>query len=802
MSANKQVLPLLPLRDIVVFPFMVIPLFVGREKSLRALEHSMAEQKHIFLAAQRHANANAPAPKDIYEIGTLANVLQILKLTDGTMKVLVEGIQRGRIHKYLENPNYFEVEISKISEDTVVTPDIKALMRSIGGLFEEYVKLNQKIPLETVSTTESITEPHRYADTVASYMVFHTKEKQDLLETVNPVERLTKLLGALKSEMEILKIEKRVHGRVKKQMERSQKEFYLNEQIKAIQKELGKRDEIKTDHEELVIKIKKAKMPREIHEKAMKEYKRLELMQPMSAEATVVRNYLEWFIDLPWKKNPKDKIIKIKEAERVLDEDHYGLEKVKERIVEHLAVMKLVKRIKGPIICLVGPPGVGKTSLGKSIARAMGRKFVRVSLGGIRDEAEIRGHRRTYIGAMPGKIIQGMKRAGAKNPVFLLDEVDKMNADFRGDPASALLEVLDPEQNVNFNDHYLEVDYDLSDVLFICTANVLHSIPQPLHDRMEIIRLPGYTVDEKLAIGRQFLIPKNLEQHGLAKKNIHFTAGALKKIVQEYTREAGVRNLEREIATVCRKVAKKVVETGKKEALFIKPSALQKYLGVPKFKKSPDEITEEVGVAAGLAWTEFGGELLSIEVLTTPGTGKLLLTGKLGEVMKESAQAALSYVRSKAAELGLPGNFYSKMDIHIHIPEGAIPKDGPSAGITMAAALISRLANNPVRKDVTMTGELTLSGRVLSIGGLKEKTLAAHQAKIKHVIVPHDNEKDLSEIPAKIRKALSFHPVKNMDEVIRLCFVNKFKPRKKPSKARRKTPIPPVKPEPPLAQLN
>ncbi|MEC7641558.1 MAG: endopeptidase La [Nitrospinota bacterium] len=802
MPEEKTVLPLLPLRDIVVFPFMVIPLFVGREKSIRALEHSMAEQKYIFLATQRNANASSPSQKDIYEVGTLANILQILKLTDGTMKVLVEGIQRGRILKYTSNSNYFEVEISKIQEETQVTPDIKALMRSLSGLFEEYVKLNQKIPLETVSSTESITEPHRYADTIASYMVFHTKEKQNLLELTNPVDRLTKLLGILKSEMEILKIEKRVHGRVKKQMERSQKEFYLNEQIKAIQKELGKRDEIKTDQEELVLKIKKAKMPKEIQDKAMKEYKRLELMQPMSAEATVVRNYLEWLIDIPWKKPPKDGTLKIKEAEKVLDEDHYGLEKVKERIVEHLAVMKLVKKIKGPIICLVGPPGVGKTSLGKSIARAMNRKFVRVSLGGIRDEAEIRGHRRTYIGAMPGKIIQGMKRAEARNPVFLLDEVDKMNADFRGDPASALLEVLDPEQNIHFNDHYMEIDYDLSEVLFICTANVLHSIPQPLHDRMEVIRLPGYTLDEKMAISRQFLIPKNLDQHGLTKKKIQFTANTIKKIVQEYTREAGVRNLEREIATICRKIAKKVVETGKKEALSIKPSSLQKFLGVSKFKKSGEDIVEEIGIATGLAWTEFGGELLSIEVVTTPGTGKLLLTGKLGEVMKESAQAALSYVRSRAVDLGLSNNFYSKLDIHIHIPEGAIPKDGPSAGITMAVALISRLASNPVRKNVTMTGEVTLSGRVLSIGGLKEKILAAHQAKIQHVIVPQDNEKDLSEIPAKIRKGLHFHPVRNMDDVIELSFVNKFKPRKKPSKKGTKAPFSSVKDEPPAAQIN
>lgn len=774
MESEKLILPLLPLRDIVVFPYMVIPLFVGRERSIRALEKAMAEQKSIFLSTQRNANTNEPASPDLHETGTLANILQILKLTDGTMKVLVEGLQRGKIVSFLENREFFEVDVVRITEDSETTPDSTALMRSIGALFEQYVKLNQKIPLEAVTATASIGEPHRYADTIAAYMVFKTTEKQDLLETHNPAERLNKLLSILKSELEILKIEKRVHGRVRKQMERSQKEFYLNEQIKAIQKELGKRDEFKTDIDELSQRIKKAKMPKEVDEKALKELKRLEMMQPMSAEATVVRNYIEWLVDLPWKNDPAGDKIKLTEAQKILDEDHYGLEKVKERIIEHLAVMKLTQKIKGPILCLVGPPGVGKTSLGKSIARATGRKFVRVSLGGVRDEAEIRGHRRTYIGALPGKIIQSLKKAGTANPVFMLDEIDKMSTDFRGDPASALLEVLDPEQNINFNDHYLEVDYDLSKVLFIATANVLHTIPQPLLDRMEVIRLPGYTDLEKLAIAENFLIVKKLEEHGLTKKNIKITQNATKKIIHEYTRESGVRNLEREIASICRKVATTVVNTGKKTIVEVGPGSIKKYLGMPKHKKSPDEFLEEVGVSNGLAWTEFGGETLSIEVITTHGKGQLSLTGKLGEVMKESAQAAMSYVRSRAKDLGLSKDFYQKLDFHIHIPEGAIPKDGPSAGITIACALVSALTKYAVRKDVCMTGEVTLTGKVLQIGGLKEKVLAAHRAKINNVILPKDNENDIPDIPATVRRQMKFHPVKNMDEVIQLAFNHKF----------------------------
>lgn len=779
MSSEQSLLPLLPLRDIVVFPFMVLPLFVGRDKSVRALEKSMAEQKSIFLSTQRNPDNNDPAPKDIYETGTIANILQILKLTDGTIKVLVEGLYRGRIINFSKNNDFYQVEIERVQENEQITPDLKALMRTVGNVFEQYVKLNQKIPLEAVSATANIIEPHRYADTIAAYMVFQSNDKQALLETFNPGDRLDKLLGILKSEMEILKIEKRVHGRVRKQMEHSQKEFYLNEQLKAIQKELGKRDEFKTDIHELTQKIKKAALPKDVFTKITKELRRLELMQPMSAEATVSRTYIEWFIDLPWKKGKSAQKIKISDAQKVLDKDHYGLEKVKERITEHLAVLKLVKTMKGPILCLAGPPGVGKTSLGKSIATATGKKFVRVSLGGVRDEAEIRGHRRTYIGALPGKIIQGIKKAGSMDPVFMLDEVDKMNADFRGDPSSALLEVLDPEQNSNFNDHYLEVDYDLSQVLFICTANVLHTIPQPLLDRMEIIRLNGYTDDEKEGIAEKFLIPKKIKEHGLTKSNINFTKTSLRKILREYTREAGVRNLEREIATVCRKIAKKVVTNGKKYSTKIEAKTLNNYLGVPKYQSKPANEPLPVGVATGLAWTEVGGELLSIEVSILSGSGKLLPTGKLGDVMKESAHAALSYVRSRALEFGLKKDFYQKTDIHIHIPEGAVPKDGPSAGITMAVAMVSALTNTPLPYDVAMTGELTLSGRVLPIGGLKEKTLAAHRSEVLKIILPKDNEKDIPEIPDKIRKRMKFYPVTNMDEAIKEAFGKRFKPSKK-----------------------
>ena len=779
MSSDNTLLPLLPLRDIVVFPFMVIPLFVGRKKSVCALEKSMAEQKNIFLASQRKPNNNDPTPKDIYETGTLANILQILKLTDGTIKVLVEGIQRGRIIKFSKTTDFYQVEVERVQENEQTTPELKALMRSVSSIFEQYVKLNQKIPLEAVSATINIIEPHRYSDTIAAYMAFPSNEKQSLLETFNPGDRLEKLLSTLKSEMEILKIEKKVHGRVRKQMERSQKEFYLNEQLKAIQKELGKRDEFKTDIDELSEKIKKIGLPSDINEKISKELRRLELMQPMSAEATVSRTYIEWFIDLPWKPGTGSDKIKIPKAIKILDQDHYGLEKVKERIIEHLAVLKLVNKIKGPILCLAGPPGVGKTSLGRSIAKAIGKKFIRVSLGGVHDEAEIRGHRRTYIGALPGKIIQGIKKAGTMDPVFMLDEVDKMNSDFRGDPSSALLEVLDPEQNSSFNDHYLEADYDLSQVLFICTANVLHTIPKPLLDRMEIIRLHGYMDEEKVGIAEKFLIPKKIQEHGLTKKNVKFSKKSLTQIVENYTRESGVRNLEREIATICRKVARIVVDKGKTYSNTIETKDINKFLGIPKFQRLSIKKPLPVGVATGLAWTEFGGELLSIEVTVLSGTGKLSPTGTLGDVMKESAHAALSYVRSRAKGFGLENDFYQKTDIHIHIPEGAVPKDGPSAGITMAIAMVSALTNNPLRHDVAMTGELTLTGKVLPIGGLKEKCLAAYREGILKIILPKENEKDIPEIPDKIKKKMKFYPVSNIDEAMSYAFEKKSNPRKK-----------------------
>ena len=779
MSSDNTLLPLLPLRDIVVFPFMVIPLFVGRKKSVCALEKSMAEQKNIFLASQRKPNNNDPTPKDIYETGTLANILQILKLTDGTIKVLVEGIQRGRIIKFSKTNDFYQVEVERVQENEQTTPELKALMRSVSSIFEQYVKLNQKIPLEAVSATINIIEPHRYSDTIAAYMAFPSNEKQSLLETFNPGDRLEKLLSTLKSEMEILKIEKKVHGRVRKQMERSQKEFYLNEQLKAIQKELGKRDEFKTDIDELSEKIKKIGLPSDINEKISKELRRLELMQPMSAEATVSRTYIEWFIDLPWKPGTGSDKIKIPKAIKILDQDHYGLEKVKERIIEHLAVLKLVNKIKGPILCLAGPPGVGKTSLGRSIAKAIGKKFIRVSLGGVHDEAEIRGHRRTYIGALPGKIIQGIKKAGTMDPVFMLDEVDKMNSDFRGDPSSALLEVLDPEQNSSFNDHYLEADYDLSQVLFICTANVLHTIPKPLLDRMEVIRLHGYMDEEKVGIAEKFLIPKKIQEHGLTKKNVTFTKKILTQIVENYTRESGVRNLEREIATICRKIARIVVDKGKSYSNKIETKDIEKFLGVLKFQRLSIKKPLPVGVATGLAWTEVGGELLSIEVTVLSGSGKLSPTGKLGDVMKESAHAALSYVRSRAKAFGLENDFYQKTDIHIHIPEGAVPKDGPSAGITMAIAMVSALTNNPLRHDVAMTGELTLTGKVLPIGGLKEKCLAAYREGILKIILPKENEKDISEIPDKIKKKMKFYPVSNIDEAMKHAFEKKINPRLK-----------------------
>jgi ATP-dependent Lon protease len=762
--------PLLPLRDIIVFPHMVVPLFVGRQKSIKALEEAMNRQKYILLAAQKDAKTNDPGEDDIYRVGTLGTVVQLLRLPDGTVKVLVEGKKRARIQQYVDHPEYFLVDVEEIDEVTQRGTEVEALLRSVSSAFENYVKLNKKIPPEMVMSVAAIDDPARLSDTIAAHLGVKIEDKQTLLELFDPTERLEKVLGHMRSEIEILEVEKRIRTRVKKQMEKTQKEYYLNEQMRAIQKELGEKDEFKNEIQELEDKIKEKKLSAEAREKAEKELKKLKMMSPMSAEATVVRNYIDWILSLPWHEYTEDKL-DIEEAERILEEDHYGLEKVKQRILEYLAVQTLVGQIKGPILCLVGPPGVGKTSLGRSIARSTGRKFVRVSLGGVRDEAEIRGHRRTYIGALPGKIIQCMKKAGSGNPVFLLDEVDKMSTDFRGDPSSALLEVLDPEQNSTFNDHYLDVDYDLSKVMFITTANTLDRIPRPLQDRMEIIRIPGYTEVEKLNIAKKYLVRKQRDANGLEEKHIEFSDNAILAIIRHYTKESGVRNLEREIATVCRKVAVEVVKTDRQAHVLVTAKNLQKHLGAPKFRTSKGEESAKVGVATGLAWTELGGELLATEVTVMPGKGKLTITGKLGDVMQESAQAAISYVRSRAGELGLERDFYQKVDIHIHVPEGGIPKDGPSAGITMATAVVSALTRYPVRHDVAMTGEITLRGRVLPIGGLKEKVLAAHRAGIKTILIPLENEKDIPEIPAAIVKSLEFQLVEHMDQVLRKALI-------------------------------
>src|ERR671930_925241 len=724
--------PLLPLRDIIVFPHMVVPLFVGRQKSIRALEEAMNKQKFILLAAQKDAKTNDPSEDDIYRVGTLGTVVQLLRLPDGTVKVLVEGKKRARVTRYLSNAEYFLVEAEALEEMCDRLTEVEALMRSINATFENYVRLNKKIPPEMIMSAAAIDDPARLPDTIIAHLGIKLEDKQTLLETFDPAERLEKVLGYMRSEIEILEVERRIRNRVKKQMEKTQKEYYLNEQMRAIQKELGEKDEFKNEIQELEDKIKEKKLSAEAREKAEKELKKLKMMSPMSAEATVVRNYIDWLISLPWHEYTEDKL-DIKEAEKVLEDDHYGLEKVKQRILEYLAVQSLVGHTKGPILCLVGPPGVGKTSLGRSIARATGRKFVRVSLGGVRDEAEIRGHRRTYIGALPGKIIQSMKRAGSGNPVFLLDEVDKMSTDFRGDPSSALLEVLDPEQNSTFNDHYLDVDYDLSKVMFVTTANTLDRIPRPLQDRMEIIRIAGYTELEKLNIAKRYLVPKQREANGLSAENIVLSDSAIMAIIRHYTKEAGVRSLEREVASVCRKIAKDVLKSGREKKYEVGPKMVQRFLGPPKFRYGTAEVEDQLGLTTGLAWTELGGELLTIEATVMPGKGKLMITGKLGEVMQESAQAAMSYVRSRAEVLGLDKRFLENMDIHVHVPEGAIPKDGPSAGITMATTLVSALARIPVRKDVAMTGEITLRGRVLPIGGLKEKVLAAHRGGIKKV---------------------------------------------------------------------
>ena len=773
----ERVLPLLPLRGILVFPYMVIHLDVGREKSVQAIEEAMLKERAIFLATQKDAQTDDPGEEDIYTVGTVAEVKQLLKLPGGTIRVLVEGIARARIKNYASQNPYFTVNIEQYDEIEGKNAQVEALMRNLVTQFEQYVKLSKKIPPETVVAVVNIEEPGRLADIVASHLTLRIEDKQAILEAVDTVPRLEKLGSIMARELEIVELERKINVRVRKQMEKTQKEYYLREQIKAIQRELGDKDDRMAEGEELRDKIEKAKLPKEVEEKAFKELDRLEKMPPMAAEATVVRNYLDWLLALPWTKGTRDRL-DINKAQIVLDEDHYGLDIVKERILEYLAIRKLAKKMKGPIICFVGPPGVGKTSLGRSIARALERKFVRLSLGGVRDEAEIRGHRRTYVGAMPGRIIQGMKTAGSKNPVFLLDEVDKMSMDFRGDPSSALLEVLDPEQNSTFSDHYIETPYDLSNVMFITTANVQHNIPRPLQDRMEIIYIPGYTEEEKLQIAMRHLVPKQIKEHGMDDKMIQISEKAVRRVVREYTRESGVRNLERNIASLCRKAAKQIV-AGKTKRVRVTVQKLEQFLGKPRFRYGTAEQEDQIGITTGLAWTEVGGDTLQVEVTIYKGTGKLTLTGKLGDVMKESAQASYSYVRSRAAELGINESIFEKYDLHIHVPEGAIPKDGPSAGITMATALASALTNRKVRHDVAMTGEITLRGRVLPIGGLKEKVLAAHRAGIKTIILPMDNRKDTEEIPTNVKKQLELVLVDHMDEVLNVALrETKMAPRK------------------------
>ena len=765
--------PVLPLRDIVVFPHMIVPLFVGREKSVRALEDVMKDDKQILLVTQKNASQDDPTPDDIYAVGTVGTVLQLLKLPDQTVKVLVEGGSRAKITKYSDNPAFFQAWAEPIGEKIGDQSEVEALSRAVIGQFEQYIKLNRKIPPEVLVSINQIEDAGKLADTVASHLALKIPEKQELLETETVTQRLERIFGFMESEIGVLQVEKRIRSRVKRQMEKTQREYYLNEQLKAIQKELGEIEEGKDESSEIEERIKKTKLSKEAREKAMAELKKLKTMSPMSAEATVVRNYLDRLLSIPWKKRTKIKN-DIRLAEKVLNADHYGLEKVKERILEYLAVQQRVSKIKGPILCLVGPPGVGKTSLGKSIAKATGRNFVRMSLGGVRDEAEVRGHRRTYIGSMPGKVIQGMKKAKSSNPLFLLDEVDKLGQDWRGDPTSALLEVLDPEQNSSFNDHYLEVDYDLSDVMFITTANTLR-MPQPLLDRMEIIRIPGYTEDEKVEIAHRHLIPKQMEAHGLKKDEWSINDEALRDLVRYYTREAGVRNLEREIANLTRKAIKELVTDDIKK-VAVNRKNLDKYAGVRKFRWGETETEDLVGITNGLAWTEVGGELLSIEAVVLPGRGKMNITGKLGDVMQESVQAAKSYVRARATVFGIKPTLFDKRDIHIHVPEGATPKDGPSAGVGMITAIVSALTGIPARRDTAMTGEITLRGRVLPIGGLKEKLLAALHSGIKNVLIPKENEKDLAEIPENVKKGLTIIPVTTVDEVIQNALVRKPTP--------------------------
>ncbi len=774
IDEQMSAIPVLPLRDVVVYPHMVIPLFVGRDKSIKALEAAMENGKQILLVAQKSAAEDDPSVEDVYRIGTVSSILQLLKLPDGTVKVLVEGNHRAKIIHFLNTEEYFTAQVVQTEDQAMDERESEVLVRSLTTQFDQYVKLNKKVPPEILTSLSSIDEPSRLVDTIAAHMSLKIEEKQKIIEIASLRERFEHLMALLESEIDLLQVEKRIRGRVKRQMEKSQREYYLNEQMKAIQKELGEMEDVPNEIDELEKKIEKAGMSKEAKTKARNELNKLKMMSPMSAEATVVRNYLDWLVNVPWKKRTKVRL-DLAQAEKVLEEDHYGLEKVKERILEYLAVQQRVQKLKGPILCLVGPPGVGKTSLGKSIARATNRSFVRMSLGGVRDEAEIRGHRRTYIGSMPGKIIQNLSKIGTRNPLFLLDEIDKMAMDFRGDPASALLEVLDPEQNHTFSDHYLEVDYDLSEVMFVATSNSMN-IPGPLLDRMEVIRLSGYTEAEKVSIAKQYLVPKQIKNNGLREDELEITEATLRDIVRYFTREAGVRSLEREIAKLCRKVVKEVLLNPRESTVVIEPTDLQKYLGVQRFRFGRAEERDQVGQVVGLAWTEVGGDLLTIETAVMSGKGKHNLTGQLGEVMKESIQAALTVVRSRAEVLGVDPELFDKKDIHVHVPEGAIPKDGPSAGVGMCTALVSALTNIPVHADVAMTGEITLRGEVLPIGGLKEKLLAAHRGGIKIVLIPEENRRDLTDIPDNIKSDLDIRPVRWIDEVLQVALTHMPEP--------------------------
>ncbi|MCG6927089.1 MAG: endopeptidase La [Acidobacteria bacterium] len=765
-----ETLPMVPLRDVVVFPHMMIPFVVGRPSSIKALDYALSRGKRIFLSAQHDATHDNPAPEDIYTLGTVCNIVQSLKLPDGNVKVLVEGLERARALEFREETGHMRVVARILSVPDESDSGLEGLMSKAIGLFEQYVKLSNNLHYDAMLAAVRVEDPSKLADTIASHLVVPVEEKQNLLEIVSAQERLTRIASILEAEVDKLNVDRRIQGRVKKQMERAQKEYYLNEKMKAIQKELGRKDEKGNETDDIRKNIEEARMPKEAEEKALQELKRLEAMPPMSAEATVSRNYLDWLIAVPWTKKTRERK-DLEAAEKILNEDHYGLDKVKERIIEFLAVRQLVNKPKGPILCFVGPPGVGKTSLARSIARCTNRKFVRLSLGGVRDEAEIRGHRRTYIGAFPGQIIQMMKKAGTRNPVFLLDEVDKMSMDFRGDPSAALLEVLDPEQNNTFSDHYLDTEYDLSSVFFIATANVLHTVPQALQDRLEVLRLPGYTEREKIEIAQRHLLPKQLKSHGLMPENVTFTEDSMEELIRRYTREAGVRNMEREMSSILRKVARKVVKEGKGFTVELTAKNLNEYLGIPRYRATQQAERHEVGLATGLAWTEVGGEILPIEVTLMPGKGALRLTGKLGDVMQESAHAAMSFVRSRAEEYDIKRDFNRRLDVHIHVPEGAIPKDGPSAGITMCTALVSALTGRRVRRDVAMTGEITLRGKVLPVGGIKEKLLAAHRIGVTTIILPRESEKDLADVPKNVVEVLNVELVDHIDEVLKIALL-------------------------------